>query len=102
LKGQEAEARPMPWGRNLLTGERNREKEDDRQSKGIRNHKAHRGAAEGRLQGGTERRLCARLHRNSQIALLCSSPDIDRKVQDVVERRKKELREIQEKTGLKP
>jgi len=41
-------------------------------------------------------------HGNTQIALLCSSPDIDRKVQEVVERRRKELKEIEEKTGWKP
>ena len=41
-------------------------------------------------------------HNNNQIALLCSSPDIDRKVQEVVERRSKELKEVEEKTGWKP
>ncbi|MFH1087584.1 MAG: hypothetical protein V1737_03245 [Chloroflexota bacterium] len=40
-------------------------------------------------------------HRNNQIALLYLSPDIDRKVQDTVERRRKELKEIEEKTGWK-
>ena len=41
-------------------------------------------------------------HRNNQIALLSTSPDIDRKVQDVVEKRGKELKEVEEKTGWKP
>ena len=33
------------------------------------------------------------LHRNNQVALLPSSPDIDRKAQEMVERRRKELKE---------
>ncbi|MFC1919772.1 hypothetical protein ACFLWX_03165 [Chloroflexota bacterium] len=41
-------------------------------------------------------------HDNNQIALLCSSPDINRKVRDVVEKRRKELKEVEEKTGWKP
>jgi hypothetical protein len=41
-------------------------------------------------------------HHNAQIALLCSSPDIERKVQEVVERRRKQLREVEEKTGWRP
>jgi len=41
-------------------------------------------------------------HNNNQIALLRSGPDINRKVKDVVERRRKELKEVQEKTGWKP
>ncbi len=41
-------------------------------------------------------------HNKNQIALLCSSPDIQSKVQDVVERRRKELKEVEEKTGWKP
>ena len=41
-------------------------------------------------------------HHKNQIALLYHSPDIARKVQDVVERRRKELKEVQEKTGWKP
>ena len=41
-------------------------------------------------------------HNNNQIALLHSGPDINRKVKDVVERRRKELKEVQEKTGWKP
>ena len=40
-------------------------------------------------------------HHNNQIALLYSSPDIDRKVQEVVEKRRKELKELEEKTGWK-
>lgn len=40
-------------------------------------------------------------HRKNQIALLLASPDIQRKVQDVIERRRKELKEIEEKTGWK-
>jgi phosphosulfolactate synthase (CoM biosynthesis protein A) len=41
-------------------------------------------------------------HNKNQIALLHSSPDINRKVKDVVERRRKELQEVQAKTGWKP
>jgi len=41
-------------------------------------------------------------HKKNQIALLCKSSDIDRKVQEVVERRRKELKEVEEKTGWKP
>ena len=41
-------------------------------------------------------------HNNNQIALLSYSSDIDSKVQDVVERRRKELKEVEEKTGWKP
>ncbi|MBI3953629.1 MAG: hypothetical protein HY330_03865, partial [Chloroflexi bacterium] len=41
-------------------------------------------------------------HQKNQIALLSLSPDIARKVQDVVERRRKELKEVEEKTGWKP
>jgi len=40
-------------------------------------------------------------HRNNQIALLANSPDIDVKVQDTVEKRIKELKEVEEKTGWK-
>ena len=40
-------------------------------------------------------------HHKSQIALLYVSPDINRKVQDVVERRRKQLKEVEEKTGWK-
>ncbi len=41
-------------------------------------------------------------HQKNQIALLYHSPDVARKVQDVVERRRKELKEVEEKTGWKP
>ena len=41
-------------------------------------------------------------HRKNQIALLYGSPDIDKKVQDVVEKRRRELQEVYEKTGWKP
>ena len=41
-------------------------------------------------------------HNNSQIALLVSSSDIAHKVRDVVEKRRKELREVSLKTGWKP
>ena len=41
-------------------------------------------------------------HRNNQIALLLSTPDIGDKVQNTVERKRKELREVEEKTGWKP
>lgn len=41
-------------------------------------------------------------HNKNQVALLSLSPDIERKVQDVVEKRRRELREVEEKTGWKP
>jgi len=41
-------------------------------------------------------------HHKTQIALLCRSPDIDHKVQEVVQRRRKELKGVEEKTGWKP
>jgi len=41
-------------------------------------------------------------HKKNQIALLYQSADIDRKVQEVVERRRKELKEVEQKTGWKP
>ena len=41
-------------------------------------------------------------HNNNQIALLLCSPDIDRKIQEVIERRREELKEVEEKTGWKP
>ena len=41
-------------------------------------------------------------HNNNQIALLLCSPDIDHKIQEVIERRRKELKEVEEKTGWKP
>jgi len=40
-------------------------------------------------------------HKKNQIALLYKSPDIDQKVQETIERRKKELKEVEEKTGWK-
>jgi len=40
-------------------------------------------------------------HKKNQIALLYKSPDIDRKVQETIERRRKELKEVEEKTGWK-
>lgn len=41
-------------------------------------------------------------HHNNQIALLLPSSDINRKVQQVIERKRAELKEIEEKTGWKP
>ncbi|MFQ5872590.1 MAG: hypothetical protein ACE5JL_02150 [Dehalococcoidia bacterium] len=41
-------------------------------------------------------------HHKNQIALLAITPDIDKKLQDVVERRRRELKEVEEKTGWKP
>ncbi len=41
-------------------------------------------------------------HKNNQIALLCCSPDIDSKVLEVVERKRKKLKEVEEKTGWTP
>ena len=40
-------------------------------------------------------------HGKNQIALLHSSPDIDKKVKDTVEKRRKELKEVEAKTGWK-
>jgi len=40
-------------------------------------------------------------HKKNQIALLYKSPDIGRKVQETVERRRKELKAVEEKTGWK-
>jgi len=40
-------------------------------------------------------------YKNNQIALLYKSPDIEQKVQETIERRTKELREVEEKTGWK-
>ncbi|OIP27727.1 MAG: hypothetical protein COT13_00435 [Chloroflexi bacterium CG08_land_8_20_14_0_20_45_12] len=40
-------------------------------------------------------------HKKNQIALLYSSPDIGKKVQDVVKKRRRELQEVYEKTGWK-
>jgi len=41
-------------------------------------------------------------HKKNQVALLYSSPDINKKVQNVVEKRRQELKEVEEKTGWKP
>lgn len=41
-------------------------------------------------------------HNKNQIALLHDGPDINRKVKDVVERRRQELKDIEAKTGWKP
>ena len=41
-------------------------------------------------------------HRNNQIALLLSTADIGQKVQNTIERKRKELKEVEEKTGWKP
>jgi len=41
-------------------------------------------------------------HKKNQIALLYMSPDIDQKVQETVERRRKELKDVEAKTGWKP
>ena len=41
-------------------------------------------------------------HKKSQIALLYMSPDIDQKVQETVERRRQELKDVEAKTGRKP
>jgi hypothetical protein len=41
-------------------------------------------------------------HKKNQIALLLWAPDINQKVQEVVEKRRKELKEVEEKTGWKP
>jgi len=41
-------------------------------------------------------------HKKNEIALLYGSPDINKKVQDVVEKRRRELQEVYEKTGWKP
>jgi len=40
-------------------------------------------------------------HRKNQIALLYDSPDIEQKAQKVVEKRRKESKEVEEKTGWK-
>ncbi len=40
-------------------------------------------------------------HNKNQIALLAATEDIEAKIQDVVERRRKTLREIDEKMGTK-
>ncbi len=41
-------------------------------------------------------------HRKNQIALLLITPDINEKLRDVVERRRRELKDVEEKTGWKP
>jgi hypothetical protein len=41
-------------------------------------------------------------HKKSQIALLYMSPDIEQKVHETIERRRKELKEVEAKTGCKP
>lgn len=41
-------------------------------------------------------------HNKNQIALLLCTGNINEKVQDVIERKRKELREVMEKTGWKP
>jgi len=41
-------------------------------------------------------------HKKNQIALLLWSPDINQKVHEVVEKRRKDLKEVEEKTGWKP
>jgi len=41
-------------------------------------------------------------HKKNQIALLYKSPDIDHKVQETIERKRKELKEVEGKTGWKP
>lgn len=41
-------------------------------------------------------------HNRNQIALLLFSRNINEKVQDVVERKRRELKEVMEKTGWKP
>lgn len=40
-------------------------------------------------------------HKKNQIALLYKSPDIDQKVQETIGRRRKELKEVEEKAGWK-
>ena len=40
-------------------------------------------------------------HRNNQVALLRLTPDIQDKVHSVVEKRRQELREVEEATGWK-
>jgi hypothetical protein len=41
-------------------------------------------------------------HDKNQIALLLSSPNINEKVQDIIERKRKDHKEVEEKTGWKP
>jgi len=41
-------------------------------------------------------------HHKNQVALLLSSPDIERRVHEVIDRKRRELTELEEKTGWKP
>jgi hypothetical protein len=41
-------------------------------------------------------------HNKNQIALLLSSANINEKVHDVIERKRKELKEVMERTGWEP
>lgn len=41
-------------------------------------------------------------HKKNQIALLYKSPDIEHKVQEVVEKERKQLEEVKQQTGWKP
>ncbi len=41
-------------------------------------------------------------HHQNQIALLLPSPDIERRVYEVIDRKRRELKELEEKTGWKP
>ena len=41
-------------------------------------------------------------HRKNQIALLLITPDINEKVRDVVERRRRDLKDVEAKTGWRP
>ena len=41
-------------------------------------------------------------HKNTHIGLLSYSPNIQRKIREVVEKRRKELNEVEKKTGWKP
>ncbi len=40
-------------------------------------------------------------HRNNQIALLLGSADINKKVQDVIEKKRRDLKDVEAKTGWK-
>lgn len=40
-------------------------------------------------------------HKKNQILLFSKTPDVDRRVQEVVERSRRELKEVEEKTGWK-
>ena len=41
-------------------------------------------------------------HHKNQVALLLPSPDIERRVHEVIDRKRRELKELEEKTGWKP